>query len=311
MHFGPQALILRASYRDRADQTTPWNGNPPAASLERYFDLRATSALAGTNLLSEAEMAYNLRNSLDGNMRPAMLRLGIKNRWSDLSYGADYKSVQKGFIPTAGTLTDQSRDEAIIWGEHRLGALKLRGSLGESWERVVDAADPRVTRTAAAAVQINRARWGGSFSTSYGLAEQGAGFNEETAVLIRSLTTAFRPNDFLLLEPNFTVKEEWNQSTGVKTQTPATALSFTYSPLQSGFRLTGGTSFSRIFNGAATNDIRIHGTSASLEWQLGRFLGRDNSLSFSFNYDRHLDHLLRSNSNHAISSMLQFKIADF
>jgi hypothetical protein len=311
VNFGPQVVTLRASYRDNADQNIPLNGNLPADSLERYFDLRATSALAGTNLLSEGEMAYNLRNSLDENMRPAMLRLGLKHGWRDLSYGADYKSVQKGFTPIGGILADQSRDEAVIWGEHGLGVLTLRGSVGESWERVANAADFSVTRTAVTALQINRARWGGSFSTSYGLTEQGSGFNDENTVLIRKLTTSFRPNDFLLLEPNFSVKEEWNQNTGVKTQTPATGLSFTYSPFQSGFRLTGGTSFSRIFNGDETNDIRMHGTSASLDWRLGRFLGRDDSLSFSFNYNRHLDHLFRSNSHHALSSMLQFKIAGF
>jgi hypothetical protein len=311
VNFGPQVVTLRATYRGDTDQKADINGNLPASNLERYFDLRATTALAGTTLLSEGEMAYNLRDSLDGNMRPAMLRLGIKNRWGDLNYGADYKSVQKGFTPLVGTVADLTRDEAVVWGERGLGPFKLRGSVAESWERVADAADLSVTRTATSALQINRARWGGSFSASYGLTEPGSAFNQEHTVLLRKLTTSFRPTDFLLLEPNVSVKEEWNQTTGVKTQTPASGVVFTYSPPKSGFRLTGGTSFSRMFSGDAANDVRIHGASASLDWKLGSFLGRDDRLFLSFNYNRHLDNLFRSNSHHALSSMLQFKVVGF
>jgi hypothetical protein len=240
-----------------------------------------------------------------------MARFGLKSNWQDFTYGADYKSLAKGYTPAGGTLADHSRDEVLIWGERRLGLFNLRGSIGESWERVFDAADLRVTRTAATALQINQARWGGSLSTSYGLVDQGSGQNEESAVLINKLTTSFRPSDFLLLEPNFSIKEERNQSTGVRTQTPTSALSFTYSPLQSAFRLSGATSFSRIFNLDGTNDVRIHGTSAAVDWKLGKFLGRDDILSFTFNYNRHLDHVFRSNSHGGVSSMLQFKIAGF
>ncbi|MGH7931050.1 MAG: hypothetical protein ACREQV_25035 [Candidatus Binatia bacterium] len=301
--------MVRASYRENPDQQAQLN--PQGGNRQRYFDLRATSTLAGTSLVGEGEVAYSVLNSLDGNMRPEMLRLGLKNRWKGLSYGADYKSVAKGFTPIAGTIADQSRDEALFWGEHALGPLKLRGSIGESWEPVANAAGFRVTRTAATTLKINRARWGGSFSTSYGLIGQGSGPNEENSVFINSLTTSFRPSEFLLLEPSFSIKEEWNQSTGVRTQTPTSGLSFTYSPVQSPLRLTGGTSFSRSFNRDGSNDVRIHGTAAVIDWKLGKFLGRDDLLSFTFNYNRHLDYVFRSNSYGGLSSMLQFKIVGF
>ncbi|HEX9662184.1 MAG TPA: hypothetical protein VGB27_07850, partial [Candidatus Binatia bacterium] len=134
---------------------------------------------------------------------------------------------------------------------------------------------------------------------------------EESAVLIKRITTSYRPADFLSLEPNFTVKEEWNQSTGVRTQTPTTGLSLTYSPLQSAIRLTGGTSFSRIFNRDGSNDVSIHETSAVVDWKIGKFLGRNDTLSFTFSYDRQLDRVFRANSHDGLSSMLQFKIAGF
>jgi len=309
VNFGPQVVNIRASYRERPDLNL--NSDPATDNIQRYFDLRATSALAGTSLVGEGEIAYNALNSFDGNMEPGMGRFGLKHRWRDLTYGADYKSIAKGFTPIAGTIADQSRDEAQIWGEHRLGPFNLRGAIGQSWEQVIDAADLRVTRSAAAAIQINRGQWGGSFSTSYGLIGQGSAPNEENTVFIKRLTTSYRPSDFLVLEPNFSLKQEWNQSTGVRTQTPTTGLSLTYSPLQSAIRLTGGASFSRIFNRDGSNDVSIHGTSAVVDWKIGKFLGRNDTVSFTFNYDRQLDRVFRANSHDGLSSMLQFKFAGF
>ena len=311
VNFGPQVVNIRASYRERPDLNVNLNSDPATANIQRYFDLRATSALAGTSLVGEGEIAYSALNSFDGTMQPGMVRFGLKHRWSDLTYGADYKSIAKGFTPIAGTIADQSREEAQIWGEHSLGPFNLRGAIGESWERVIDAADLRVTRSAAAAIQINRGQWGGSFSTSYGLIGQGSASNEESTVFIKKLTTSYRPSDFLVLEPNFSLKQEWNQSTGVRTQTPTTGLSLTYSPLQSAIRLTGGASFSRISNRDGSNDVSVHGTSAVADWKIGKFLGRNDTLSFTFSYDRQLDHVFRANSHEGLSSMLQFKIAGF
>ena len=311
VNFGPQVVNIRASYRERPDLNVNLNSDPATANIQRYFDLRATSALAGTSLVGEGEIAYSALNSFDGTMQPGMVRFGLKHRWRDLTYGADYKSITKGFTPIAGTIADQSRDEAQIWGEHSLGPFNLRGAIGESWERVIDAADLRVTRSAAAAIQINRGQWGGSFSTSYGLIGQGSASNEESTVFIKRLTTSYRPSDFLVLEPNFSLKQEWNQSTGVRTQTPTTGLSLTYAPLQSAIRLTGGASFSRISIRDGSNDVSVHGTSAVADWKIGKFLGRNDTLSFTFSYDRQLDHVFRANSHEGLSSMLQFKIAGF
>jgi hypothetical protein len=311
VNFGPQVVNIRASYRERPDLNVNLNSDPATANIPRYFDLRATSVLAGTSLVSDGEMSYSVPDSSADSMWPAMVRFGLANRWRDLTYGADYKSVAKGFMARTGAIADQSRDEALIWGEHGVGPFNLRGSIGESWERLIDTADLRVTRSATAAIQINRARWGGSFSTTYGLIEQGSGPNEESAVLIKRITTSYRPADFLSLEPNFTVKEEWNQSTGVRTQTPTSGFSFMYSPIRDLLKLTGGTFFSRTFNSDGSNDVSIHGTSAAVDWRIGNFLGRDNTLSFTVNYNRQLDHVFRSNSLRDLSSMLQFKIADF
>jgi len=310
INLGFQLVNIKTSYREIIDQNII-NGDPAAANSRHYFDVRATSAFAGTSLVGDGEIAYSVLNPSGENMRPAMLRFGLSNLWRDLRYGANFKSVTKGFMPVGGAIADQSRDEALIWGEHGVGPFNLLGSIGESWERLTDTADRRVTRFAAATLRINRARWGGSLFTSYGLTGQDSISSEEAAFYISRLTTSYRPIDFLLLEPNFSVKEEWNRSTGLRTQTPASGLALTYTPLGNSFRLTSGTSFSRTFTKDGSNDVSIHGTSAGIDWKIGKFLGRNDTLSFTFNYDRQLEHVFRANSHDGLSSMLQLKIAGF
>jgi hypothetical protein len=302
---------VRAAYREDNHQQHHLNSPAAGSNPKGYFDLRATSALAGTSLVGEGEMAYSIRDSVEKEMRPEMFRFGLKDRWRSFSYGAEYKSVAKGFAPVSGAIAEQSREDALIWGERAFGPFKLRASVGESSEQVADTVDLRVTRMAATALQIDRGGWAGSFSTSYGLVEQSSVQAEDSTLLINTLTTSFRPSDFLLLEPNFSIRDERSQSTGLRTQTPVSGLLVSYSPVKTGFRLTGGTSFSRIFNSDGSNDVRIHGASASVDWKLGRFLGREDSLSITFNYNRLVDHVSRSNSYGGLSSMLQLKIAGF
>jgi hypothetical protein len=309
--LGPQLVNIKTSYREITEQKPSMTVDPVAANLQRYFDVRATSALQGTSLVGHGEMAYGVFNSSAEGMRPAMLRFGLSNRWRDLGYGAEYKSVTKGFMPIAGPMADQSRDEASIWAEHGLGPFRLRGTVGEFWEPLGGNADFRITRIAGATLQINRARWGGSLSSSYGLIGQGLNFNEDRAFYFNRFTTSYRPIEFLLLEPNFSLREEWNQSSGVRTQTPASGFAFSYAPRGTSFRLVGGTTFSRTFNNDGSNDVSIHGTSAGVDWRLGEFFGRNDTLSFTFNYDRQLDHLFRANSRDGLSGMLQFKIIGF
>jgi hypothetical protein len=308
INFGSQRVNVKTSVRETADPGM--SGDPASASVPRYFELRATSVLAGTSLVGDGEMSYSVLDSSADNMRPAMIRFGLTNRWRDLKYGADYKSVTKGFIPIAGLVADQPRDEALIWIEHGAGPFNLRGSIGESWERLTNT-DLRVTRLAGATLQIKRARWGGSLTTSYGLIDQGVGTNGESTAVINRLTTSYRPSDFLLLEPNFSIKDEWNQHSGVRTQTPASGFSIIYTPPGNSFLLMGGTTFSRIFNNDGASDVSMHGASAGIDWKIGKFLGPNDTLSFTFNYDRRLDRIYRTNSQDGLSGMLQFKIAGF
>ena len=92
-------------------------------------------------------------------------RAGLKNRWGGLSYGADYKSIDRGFVSIAGAAADQARDEGQLWGEHSLGPFNLRGSIGESWEKLLDVNGLRVTKNATASLNFNRSEWGAKFAS--------------------------------------------------------------------------------------------------------------------------------------------------
>jgi hypothetical protein len=311
IHFGQQLVSIKTSYREIAGQETTASGAAPANPAQRYFDLRASSAVPGTSLVGDGELAYGVFSSSPENIRPAMMRFGLTNRSSGLAYGADYRTVAKGFTPVTGPVADHTREEAQIWGEHGWGALNLRGSLGELRERFADNADARLTRFVATTLRINRAAWTGSLFSSYGLIGQDSEQAEETRFSINRVTTSYRPNEFLLLEPNFSLREEWSQENGARTQTPSSGFSITYTPLRNVLRLTGGTTFSRTFSRDGSNDTSIHGTSAAVDWRIGNFLGRNDSLSLTFNYDRRLDHVYRTNSHDGITGMLQFKFAGF
>jgi hypothetical protein len=81
VNFGPQVVNIRASYRERPDLNVNLNSDPATANIPRYFDLRATSVLAGTSLVSDGEMSYSVPDSTADSMRPAMVRFGLANRW--------------------------------------------------------------------------------------------------------------------------------------------------------------------------------------------------------------------------------------
>src|ERR671914_2361729 len=85
INVGPQLVTVRAAYREDGTQETHPSGAAAGVNPHGYFDLRATSALAGTSLIGEGEMAYSIRNSADEDARPEMFRFGLKDRWKSFS----------------------------------------------------------------------------------------------------------------------------------------------------------------------------------------------------------------------------------
>jgi hypothetical protein len=90
-----------------------------------------------------------------------------------------------------------------------------------------------------------------------------------------------------------------------------TEFAIVYTPFQDEFRFIGGTSYTRTFNRYALNDITTVGTRAVIDWKIGKFLGRNDTLSLNFNYNRQRDPISTGNSFDDLSGILQLKITGF
>jgi hypothetical protein len=313
VNFGPKLLELKASYLEKRDQMVDFNGSVQDGKLRRYLNLLGTSSLGGTGLIGEGELTYSPPDALSECACdwPRTFRLGLKNSWGGLTYGADYTSVDRGFVSITGATTDQARDEAQIWGERNLGPFRIRGSVAELWEKLLDTNSYRVSRTATTSFNLSRSQWGGMLASSYGLVDQGSELNQQTMVFTNTITGSYRPLSSLSLNPNFSIKEEWNQSTGIRTETPRTELMLTYAPYRDSFKLTGGTSFARTFSGDGLSNFRTFGTVAAVDWKLGKFLGTDDILSFNVRYNQQLDFIPSGNSHNDVSGMIRIKVIGF
>ena len=315
LNLGPQLLKVRASYLEKNQTTTAMTVDSPPQSMRRYLNLVGSTSFGGSNLSGDGELTYS-----SGNISPAgcdcldwprMVRLGIKTNWQGLSYGADFKSIERGFIAISGAASAEERDEGQLWGEYNLGPINLRGSVVESWEELLDANRHRVTRAATTAAQLNRSVWSGTLSSSYGLVEQGPDLNQETRVFSNRLAGLYRPFSVISLGPSIGIKHEWDTVTGYRTETPMTEFAIVYTPLQDRFRIVGGTSFTRTFNRYALTDVATIGTRAMMDWKIGKFLGRDDTVSLNVNYNRQRDLISSGKSNDDLSGILQLKVTGF
>jgi hypothetical protein len=305
---------LKASYLEKHEPTNALNTTSQENESRHYLNLLATSSFGGGALTGESELAYSPINSLAGQCGckdwPKMFRIGLKNRWGGLSYGADYKSMDRGFVSLTGIAAEHTRDQSQLWGEHPLGPFNIRGSIGESWEKP-DTDGFRVSRGGTVALSFNRSQWGAMVASTYQWVEQRPASNQEMTVLTNSLTGSYRPFGFLSVTPSFSITEERNPYTGLRAETPRTELTFAYAPSLNSFKLIGGSSFAQRFSTDGLNNVRTIGTTAALDWKLGKFLGEDDILSFNLNYNQQLDFTSSTNSQNNFSGMLQLKIFGF
>ena len=315
LNFGPQLLNVKASYLEKNESTPAITVDSPQPNLRRYLNLVGSTSFGGTNLSGEGELTYGSGNTSPGDCDcldwPRMMRFGIKTRWQGLRYGANFKSVEKGFVAISEAQSPEARDEGQLWGEYTLGPFDLRGSVAESWEELIDANRHRITRAATTAVKLNRSVWSGTLTSSYGLVEQGPDLNQETTVLSNRLAGLYRPFSVLSLGPSIGIKHEWDTATGYRTESPMTEFAIVYTPFQDKFRLIGGTSFTRTFNRYALTDVTNIGTRAIMDWKIGKFLGRDDTVSLNVNYNRQRDLLSSGNSYDDLSGILQLKVTGF
>jgi hypothetical protein len=311
--LGAQTVKLKTSLVEKKEDLNGLNGILEKGLSRRYLDFLATSSSPGGGLQSEGEFSYSLPDSLKtqcgcGEL-PKMLRLSLKDRWAGFSFGADYRSIGEGFVFVTGEKIDHSRDEGQLWGEHSFGPFKLRGAIGQSWERLSELNQFRLTKTTTAAINFKRPAWSALWVSSFSLAGQGAEGSYDTTAFTQTFTGAYSPVNTLSVGSNLSFKQERNITSGLTTDTPAAGLTVVYKPSQNRFSFTGGTSYTRSISGLSS--LGTVDFSAGVNWTLGKLRSMDDLLSFNLRYNRQLDFISPSASHEDFSGMLQLKLFGF
>lgn len=314
LELGPKLVELKASYteqRSKDDAKNSTSNLQPTKVPGRYFDLLASSSRFDGKLIGESELAYSgmpgvgLEHEL-----PTMSRLTLRGNWGDANYGATYRSFGSGFVSTAGLKFDNPREEREAWGEYDFKLFRLKGILGESWERQLPSGQLALARTATTSVNLNRNGWSALLTSSYSLLGQSEVALDKTSAFSNGLSLAYRPTSFLTIEPAFNVRQEWSQATGLKTATPSGGIALV-STLIPDVSLTGRTSYSRGFSDDPLKDNSILNTAAGLNWKLGRTVLGEQALSFQFEYNHQVSGTPVTTPISGFNGLVQWKLAGF
>jgi hypothetical protein len=315
LDLGLQVINLKTSFFEKKETLDQLSGILENGSSRHYFNVLATSQSPTGGLQTEGEFSYSMADvskaQCNCDEEPRMLRLSAKDRWEGFSFGADYRSLGKGFIFVTGEKVAESRDEAQVWGERSLGLFSLRGSLGESWEQLADINQTRLTKTASARLNFNRSAWTGGLTSSFSLAGQGADATNDATIFTQTLTNTYRPVSSLSLASNFSIKRERNISTGIRTDTPGAGFTILYSPWRDRLSLTNTTSYTKSFSPGGLSNVSTVGLTTGVNWKLGKFFATNDVLSFNLNYNRQLDFLSPSASREDLTGLLQLKVMGF
>lgn len=311
--LGPKLVEVRASYAERR----PPDGVIGAPVLEqaanqpvRYFDLLASSSRFDGKLVGESELAYSGVPATGVGQLPAMSRLTLRGNWGAANYGASYRNFGSGFVSSTGLKYDNGRDEREAWGEYDFKLFRLKTAMGDLWERRPDNGLISMTKTAVTTVHLNRNGWSALLSSSYSIVDPDETGPDYVEAFSNGLSIAYRPTNFLTIEPAWNVKEERSRLTGLKTDTPSGGVAIVSRPLRD-LSLTGRTSYARGFSEDPLKDLSTWNSAASLNWRLGRSFIGEQALSLQFNYSRQLGDSPVSTAATGFNGLIQWKLVGF
>jgi hypothetical protein len=310
----PKFVELKGLYMEKRQDGSALTGalsdpSPLPSKWGRYFDILASSSQFDGKLIGESEFAYStLGVVIPADQKPTMSRLGLRGSWSKASYGLFYRSFGNGFISTNGLKVDRARDENEMWGEYDFQLFRLRTTFAEWREKNSPTSQLTLTRTAATSLNLNRPSWNASLSSSYSLIGQGPA--QPSYAFTHGFTVAYRPVSFLTIQPNVSFKDEWDQISGLRTDTPSGGLSLVGTPYPD-VQLIGRASYA---NGMSQDPLKINATintAAGLNWKLGRSPLGEQSLSFQVEYQRQSYAHAATNAPANLTGTVQLKIVGF
>jgi hypothetical protein len=220
------------------------------------------------------------------------------------------KLLSRGFISPLGDTVNQDRDESQFWAERNLGSFKLRGSVGESRERLAYAGPSRSVKTATTSITMGKPQWSAGLMSSFSLIERNLA-KQETTVLAHALTGSLAPVNGVSLGSNLSFSQELDYLTGTRTETPQAGIHLTYAPWQQWLKVVTSASYGLKYSFDGPTNTSTMDASAGLEWKFAPPQAAEGILSLNVRYNRHLDFTLPSRSRDDFSATIELKVLGF
>jgi hypothetical protein len=313
-HLAERTLRLKTSYFEKNFPQDPLDGEN---RRRRVMSIVGTSDLVGDLLKSETGFAYNPFSpgmfAGPGAEIPTMFRFGVKGKWQGYQYGAEYRSSDKDFMNLKGSEARRSEKASRIWGERAFGPVRVNMALSQLWTNVNEISNQRrVTRRTSASVHLKKSNWDTKISSHYQLRKDRFLDGKTVEEMSQELRTSYKPVDFLKISPRFKLREEWDRTSGVRTENPLVSLSFTLKSRREILNITGSTSYGWTRSSDRLTNARNFWSKAKLIWNLRRsFRGVEKRLSLEVSYRNKVDLISRGNSGDDFSAKVLFTVFSF
>jgi hypothetical protein len=341
LNLGQNILTVKTEYTEKP-AGDGWTNLSTSDQNQGHFKALANSSLFDGFLTADGELAYSSFDPKSlkglGDHRHQLLRFGLKGGWMDLNYGAEYRSVGKGFATLAGPAILGDQEGGEVWAQQNFGTISLKAYASQFSDNVkLDPGNPRTTKTQwGTTVNIAPPSWpvlGLFYSRGFlATSKEPVYFHPQRGTLEffgTSLVYGAKTWD-VTLSSMYSVTDVRNRPTSqesvtvlsplvssyfpsprVRSDTPALFLGLNFRPTIAPVQLItlGSYTKAKASNGF-TNSNAIN-LSGSLIWNLGNSVVGMRSLSIRTSYYRYLYSVHTNNSKNNTSVWIQLKIASF
>ena len=341
LNLGENGLTVKTQYIEKR----PGDGLQSLsmqAQTQGQLKALATSSLIDRLLTAEGELAYGSFNpkSLDGlgEQQHRLLRFGVKGAWSDLAYGAEYRSAGKDFTNLAGPGVAGDQEGGELWAQQKFGMVSVKAFLSEFTNNVAqDPAIPRSTKMqGGTTVNIAPPSWPvvslfysrGSLASSQEPADfrpqrgslefAGASIQYRAPVWQATLSSTYslsdirsRPGKQDTVSATSSLADPLFASSRVRTDTPLFSLGLTYRLPDAPVQANAFGSYSKTKASDGYTNTSAFKLSASLIWNLGQSVVGKTALSVGTTYNRNLNAIDPGSSQKDFSAWVLLKLAAF
>lgn len=283
-----------------------------------------------------------------GDAQHRLLRFGLTGTQGTLRYGLTYRSTGKAFTTLqdqamrevwgewqAGITRlrssraevwnnvekDPSRPRLIqtqekivltlapaTWPEISLSY--SRGSSSSSHEPSGVMPQRSQVDTLESALSYTGAAWTARLASAYSLNSDRLHPGMETEGLLHSFSASYRPTTTLTLAPSLSMREDRQRWSGVRIETPTTALSLNYSPDKL-VNFTAVGSYSKTHSTDGLVDSSAFNATSKVSWTFQESSPVHTTLSIEAAYRRSVDAICPTLSNENLSGLVLLQVAGF